>query len=84
MKQKDIALYVVIGVVSLVVALFLSNVLLGGSKAKEQSAEVVEPISAVFAQPDTDYFNSESINPTEVIRIGGNDNQTPFNQATQQ
>lgn len=82
MKQKDITLIVIVAIFSLVVALVASSFLFGGAKAKTQQAEVVEPISAAFTQPDTRYFNDQSIDPTEVIRIDNNANQTPFNQPT--
>lgn len=83
MKKKDIALVVAVGVVSLVFALLLSKFLIGNGSKSELSAEVVEPITATFTQPDTKYFNNSSIDPTELIRIGNNDNQTPFNQTAQ-
>lgn len=80
MKQKDIALIAVVAVVSIVIATIASNLVLGGSSAREQTAEVVDAISASFDQPDKDYFNEKSIDPTLLIRIGDNSNQAPFKQ----
>lgn len=84
MKQKDIALIIVVAVVSAVVALVLSNILFGSPSRSQQKAEVVDPITANFPAPDQRYFNGDSIDPTQTITIGnGQTNQAPFNQQTQ-
>lgn len=80
MKQKDIGLIVVVAIVSIVVASLTSNFLLGKSGSRQLKAESVDAISATFAQPDTKYFNDKSVDPTQIIRIGDNSNQTPFKQ----
>jgi hypothetical protein len=83
-KQKDIALIIVVGVVSAVIALVLSNILFGSPSRSQQKAEVVDPITADFSAPDQRYFNSNSVDPTQTITIGdGQTNQTPFNQQPQ-
>lgn len=82
MKQKDIALYIVIGVLSAVISVVASNFFFTPSDIKQQSAEVVEPISADFNQPakDDKYFNKDAINPTKLIQIGDDPaNNVPFN-----
>jgi flagellar basal body-associated protein FliL len=80
MKQKDIGLIVVVAIVSIVVATLVSGFLFNKTGARQQKAESVDPISATFAQPDTAYFNAQSVDPTQIIRIGDNSNQTPFKQ----
>lgn len=77
MKQKDIALIIIICAIAAVVSFFASNALFGGSK-HELKAEVVDSVSTQFTQPDSTYFNSEAINPTQTITIGGQSNQNPF------
>ena len=79
MKQKDIALILVIAFVALVFALILSNLLFGSSK-KQLTADVVTAISTDFKEPDKKYLNSNSVDPTQIIRLGENTNQQPFNQ----
>lgn len=81
MKQKDIALFAVIGIVSLVISVLISNYLITPSKGKILQAEKVEAISSDFATPATDstYFNKDSINPTKLIIIGDSPNDKPFN-----
>lgn len=80
MKQKDIALIVVIGVVSAIVALLVSNMMFGTPSNRQQKAETVDLISDQFTAPDKAYFNEKSIDPTKIIHIGGDStNQSPFN-----
>ncbi len=78
MKQKDIALIVVIIIVSVMVSLFVSKLIFKPA-AHEQQATVVQPISNQFEQPNPAYFNSSSIDPTKVITIGKSANPNPFN-----
>lgn len=78
MKQKDIALVIIVAAVSVVIAIFASRFLIGAMGGQEQRAEVVDPISSAFVQPDTKYFNQQSINPTQTIRIGDGQNQAPL------
>ncbi len=79
MKQKDIALIIVIVAVTGVVAYFLSNLVIGTPSNQQQNVETVEPITAEFQPHDKKYFNSESVNPTQTITIGDNPNPQPFN-----
>ncbi len=80
MKQKDIALIVVISIISGTFSIVLSNLLINPAKNKQQKAEVVEAISSEFKLPDSKYFNKEtSINPTKRITIGDQGTGTPFN-----
>lgn len=84
MKQKDIALYAVVGIISAVISVLVSNILITPAGNKQQQAEVVEPITADFTAPASDnkYFNKDAINPTKLIQIGDNpSNQTPFNES---
>ena len=79
MKKKDIATIIGAAVVSAIFAMVLSSVLISSSQERNQEAEVVEPITADFPEPSDKYFNGESINPTQLIRIGEADNPSPFN-----
>jgi hypothetical protein len=79
MKQKDIALIVVIIFISAIISLFASKAVFGSPKTKQQSVEVVQPITADFPKPDPRYFNDKAFDPTRVITIGENTNPNPFN-----
>lgn len=71
MKQKTIMTIVVVSVLSIVIAYFSSNFLFRSPKNREQKVEKVEKISTEFNNPDKTYFNEKSIDPTQIIRIGG-------------
>lgn len=77
MKQKDITVILVAGIVSAVFSLVLSQALFG-AKSKNMTAEVVDPISSEFKEPDKKVFNDNSVNPTQLIRIGDSNNSSPF------
>ena len=81
MKQKDIALIIVVATFSLVIAAVSSNFIFGRASLKEQKAERTEAISAEFSPPSNVYFNDQSVDPTVIIRTGEGENQTPFKQA---
>ena len=79
MKQKDVALILVMVFISGVVALLVSNMFFGSPKNRQQTAEVVDVITPDFTQPPSKYFNADSANPTQQITIGGSTNPNPFN-----
>jgi hypothetical protein len=83
MKQKDIALFGVVAIVSAVFSVILSGVLITPPKDKNQKAEVVSLITNDFPTPGPNdkFFNKNSINPTKQIQIGDNTNTKPFNGA---
>ena len=83
MKQKDILLIAVIIIVSAVLSIVLSNMLISAPKNRQQKVEVVTPIKPDFNTPDNTYFNNNSIDPTQLIQIGGSSNNQPFNGTSQ-
>lgn len=78
MKQKDYALIVIIVIVSGVISYFVSGLLFGTPKNRQTEVEVVEKISTQFDRPDARYFNQSSIDPTQNITIGNDQNPQPF------
>lgn len=81
MKQKDIAVIVIAVVVSGMLSYFLSRLLFASPEKLQTTVEVIEPITAEFPQPDSRYFNENSVNPTQTIIIGDAQNQQPFQTA---
>ena len=77
MKQQDIALIIVIAVISASVSLVVSTRIFVTPANREQKVEVVDPITTTFNLPSQKYFNSKSIDPTLNTTVGGN-NQNPF------
>lgn len=78
MKQKDIALIIVMVFISAVISFIVSGQIFGSPKNREQKAEIVEAITPEFPAPPAKYFNGNSINPTQLITIGGGTNPNPF------
>jgi hypothetical protein len=80
-KQKDILLIVVVSLFSAMLSVLLSNFLIVPKQALEQKATVVGPIKPDFEKPDARYFNKDSVDPTQQITIGDNNNPVPFNNS---
>ena len=83
MKQKDLVIIIVVVVFAAIFSLVIGKLVFASPKDRLQKVEVVEAITTEFPAPDTKYFNTASINPTLLIRIAENSNQTPFNTNNQ-
>lgn len=83
MKQKDIALIIIIAFISAVISFVVSGKLFVTPANRQQQVEVVDPIPTSFQTPDKKYFNSNSIDPTQTPQISTDNNQNPFNGANQ-
>ena len=84
MKQKDLALIAVVVFMSGVLSLVLSRLVIASPENNSQQVEVVQEIKADFKIPDKRYFNKESVNPTQLITIGENQNPNPFSAGSTQ
>lgn len=78
MKQKDIMLIVVVVFFAGIFSLVTSKVLFTSGGSRNQTTQVVDPISEQFEQPDKRVFNDQAINPTKLIQIGDSTNPQPF------
>lgn len=78
MKQKDIALIIVIAAISGVISFVVSDSFFGKPSAHQQHAEVVSQIDPQFNLPDSTYFNSNAIDPTQLFQLGNTNNPNPF------
>jgi hypothetical protein len=83
MKQKDIALIIVIAVVSAVASFFISGKLFVTPTNRQQQVPLVDVIKPEFQKPSDKYFNDTSIDPTQLVQIGDNNNPNPFNGTSQ-
>lgn len=77
-KQKDVVLIAIVVIFAGVVSVLVSNFFFTSDTNRNQKAEIVEPINADFQQPDPKTFNSDAINPTQLIEIGNSKNTQPF------
>jgi hypothetical protein len=82
-KQKDIASLILIAGVAAVFSFLASKVLFKGAFQKV-SVPVVEPLSSDFPSVRNDplykpIFFEGALDPTQLIQIGDNHNDAPFN-----
>lgn len=84
MKEKDVALIIIVCFVSAVFSLFVTRAIFTAPKHRQQQVEVVEKLTSEFAIPTKEdkYFNANAINPTRLIKIGENPNPQPFDEPT--
>lgn len=78
MKQKDIALILIIVFISGFASFFISRLVIVPPDERQAEVEVVEPIASEFVEPSDKYFNEKSENLTETIEIGDSGNNRPF------
>jgi hypothetical protein len=78
MKQKDIALIILIAGIAAVASFFLSHAIFASAGNRAQKAEKVDTITTEFVKPSSKYFNGNSIDPTQLIQIGDTTNSNPF------
>lgn len=71
MKRRDLVVIVAIAFASGVFSYVLANLFFGGEKAYKLTSPKVDAISADFKQPNQKYFNSQSVDITQLIQIGG-------------
>lgn len=83
MKQKDVAVIIVVAFISAVASFLVTGKLFVTPENRQQAVEVVDVITTDFQLPDSRYFNSNSINPTIESELGTTTNQTPFNSTSQ-
>lgn len=83
MKQKDIAMIILVVFFSAVISWFVSKAIFAPPENRQQEVEVVQPITADFPKPDSRYFNKNSFDPTQSITIGQNANPDPFSGTSQ-
>ena len=83
MKQKNIVTLVFIVIVAGIVSLLASKYIFATSSDKQQTAEVIPVITSDFPAPSSTYFNSMSVDPTQLIQIGTTNNSNPFSTPAQ-
>ncbi len=70
MKRNDIAIIVLIASVSVVLAYFLANALIGNPSSQSVKVKTAKPISTDITEPSSAIFNKDAINPTVEVEIG--------------
>ena len=78
MKQKDIAMLILVVSISLIAAYLIGNTVFNKESNRTATIEVVKPISPEFPTPDPAVFNERSLNPVETVEIEESDTEQPF------
>lgn len=75
MKNSDIAALIVIASLSMLVAYFVADMVIGKPSAESVKVKTIEPMTADVVEPDSSIFNDNAINPTVEVVIGDVDIQ---------
>ena len=83
MKKNDRYVLILVGIVAAIFALVISRAFFGSPSSNSAQVPVVTPISSNFPSVASDpnyqkIFNAKAIDPTQLIRIGGQTNPQPF------
>jgi hypothetical protein len=78
-KQQDLALIAAGLIGGLVIAFVANKYLFTNSASQDTTVDVVPVIHTDFPSPPSAYFNSQAIDPTQIINIAPNNSQQPFN-----
>lgn len=76
MKRSEIATIVLVAGFSIIIAYFVANAVIGQPSKQSQSITTYAPIARTVKEPDTSIFNSNAINPTVEVEIGGTNGDT--------
>ncbi len=82
MKQQDMALVFIFGIVAAVLAFIVSNKIfkVSSESSKVPQVVVIDP-SIPDIRNDSNYsviFNSNALDPTQPVKIGDTNNNVPF------
>ena len=87
MKRQQLVVIVAVGLVSALLSIVISGTVFGTPKKNPIKVPVVQKISSDFPNPKNDenyskIYNTNAINPTQLIRIGNSNNSVPFQGAS--
>ncbi|HMI09337.1 MAG TPA: hypothetical protein VK497_02960 [Candidatus Saccharimonadales bacterium] len=71
MKKSDIAMIILIASISVLIAYFVAKAVLGDVQNESVKVKTTEPITSEVTEPDKTVFNTNAINPTVEVIIGG-------------
>jgi hypothetical protein len=75
MKKTDFAMIILIASMSILVAYFVAKAVIGDVKEQTAKVKIAEKITSEVSDPDPTVFNSNAINPTVEVIIGGDSTQ---------
>lgn len=80
LKQSEIAAIILVTAVSLGVSFFIASAIVNPGQRTQEVLQV-ESIDDSFPEITSDIFPEKSINPTQQVRIGGDNPEIPFQQS---
>lgn len=84
MKKSDMAMIVLIASISMMIAYFVAQALIGNTQSESVQVKTADRIDTTITQPDTSIFNSNAINPTVPVIIGGQSSGSSSSNSTGQ
>lgn len=72
MKKTELATIVLIALISILVAYFVTQSVLGGASNESVKVKSIDRIESTFQDPSTTIFNAQAINPTVEVKITNN------------
>jgi hypothetical protein len=86
MRRRDIFMIVIVALVSGIISLFIATAIFSSPKQRSAKVPIVVPINPNFPDVKNDptynvIFNSNALDPTQPVTIGGSNNQSPFNSS---
>lgn len=79
LQQKDYVLILVAVVGGIFISVIANKYLFSNAGSKNTQVVVVPVIHTDFPAPSSVSFNAQAIDPTQIINIGPNNSQQPFN-----
>jgi hypothetical protein len=84
LKRQDKLLLVTAAIVAAFISLLLSHLLFNSPEKHNEKVPVVQSIVTSFPDIKNDpaynvIFNSNALDPTQTVQIGGSNNAAPFN-----
>lgn len=83
MKKSDLAMIILIVAISVLVSYFVAKSIIGDVGKQSVKVKTIEPISAELADPNAKVFNTNAINPTVEVTIGGGPSDNSALRGTQ-
>ena len=88
MKRKELLIIGATGFLAAIISFVVCGAIFGSPKKNPIKVPVVEKIDPSFPQVQTDtnytsFYNAQALNPTQLIQIGGSNNNQPFQGGSQ-
>ncbi|HEY1645608.1 MAG TPA: hypothetical protein VGF75_04480 [Candidatus Saccharimonadales bacterium] len=84
LRQKDIIALVVALIAGVFMSLLVDKFAFSNSASQNTEVDVVPTIHTDFPAPSIAYYNSQAVDPTQIINISPNSSSQPFNTSSNQ